>query len=79
MQVLHCGDFGFYSEERLEELPERELALRIRHSEKVAHLKNKAFGMSREAKIGTNLITIPHHDALIMMMISHSCVQMQRW
>lgn len=49
--VLHCGDFGFYSEARLEELPDRELALRIRHSEKLRHLKNKAFSMSRPEKI----------------------------
>jgi hypothetical protein len=51
--VLHCGDFGFYSEARLEELPDRELALRIRHSEKLRHLKNKAFSMSRPEKIGS--------------------------
>jgi hypothetical protein len=76
--VLHCGDFGFYSEERLEELPDRELALRIRHSEKLRHLKNKAFAMTRQEKIGSRLSrpsSSRHTRARVLTCGAHRCCE----
>ncbi|KAL6076876.1 hypothetical protein QOT17_002574 [Balamuthia mandrillaris] len=50
--VLHCGDFSLYSEERLEDMPERELALRLRHAHHLpAAVQKKAFSLSRQEKI----------------------------
>lgn len=52
--MLHCGDFGFYSEdeESLKRVPERELSLRISHSEHLPlDIRKKAFKFSREEKL----------------------------
>lgn len=49
--VLHAGDLGFYDEGSIERLTDRELALRIRHSDLPTAVRKGAFGLSRDEKV----------------------------
>lgn len=48
--VIHAGDFGFYDDESVSRLSERELTLSIVHSDLPAHEKAASFELSREEK-----------------------------
>jgi len=45
---IHCGDFGFYDQESPDRLTQRELQLRIRHSDLPRDLRKKSYDMGRE-------------------------------
>ncbi len=49
--VLHCGDFGFMTADRLSGLPERELSLLIWHSSLSKNVRKQAWKMPRKEKI----------------------------
>lgn len=45
--IVHAGDFGFYDQESVARLTDRELGLRIRHSHLEADIRKKALSLSR--------------------------------
>jgi predicted phosphodiesterase len=51
--VLHCGDFGFMTADRLPMLPDRELSLLIWHSLLPKEVRKQAWKMPQEEKIET--------------------------
>lgn len=50
--VVHCGDFGFMTHDRLDSFPERELSLNIKHWPHLPDsIRKNAWNYSREEKI----------------------------
>ncbi len=45
---IHCGDFGFYDDESPQRLTQRELQLRIRHSDLPRDIRKKSYDMGHE-------------------------------